>query len=108
MANNIDLSENELKLRQLETRDRNLRIFQVIVLLGIVMFNIFTAIRLQNVIDRNQANAVEARKSNFARQNEIKSYIKCILLIRYDHPELTQTSPRSEVEQALEECSKKN
>lgn len=106
MPNNIDLSENELKLRQLEARDRKLRIFQVVVLLGIVMFNIFTAIRLQNVIDRNQANAVEARKSNIARQDELKNYIKCIILLRYDNTNLGPDSPRKDVETALDRCAK--
>lgn len=39
------------------------------------------------------------------RQIQTQSYIKCILLLRYDSPQLTPASPRQDVEAALDRCA---
>lgn len=46
------------------------------------------------------------RQANINRQNTTNEYIKCVLLLRYDHPEITPQSPRADVEQALDNCAK--
>ncbi len=61
---------------------------------------------LQEIINSNQRSALEARKANAVRQTEIKDYVKCIVLLRYDNPTLKADSPRTDVEAALDKCAK--
>jgi len=61
---------------------------------------------VQSIIVDNQRSAVEARKTNAQRQTEIKDYVKCIVLLRYDNPTLTTNSPRADTEAALDRCAK--
>lgn len=62
--------------------------------------------QIQSIINNNQKSTLEARGANVQRQVELKNYIKCILLIRYDNPNLTATSPRADTELALDRCAK--
>lgn len=59
----------------------------------------------QKFASDSQAQTVVARKQNIDRQNEIKGYIKCVLLLRYDNPNLGTNSPRADVEAALDKCA---
>lgn len=91
-------------LARVDARDKMARAAGIAILLALVVFNVFTAIRLQNVIDQNQRDTLEARQANTARQNELKDYIKCVLLIRYDVPAEALTT-RDGVEAALDACA---
>lgn len=78
-----------------------------VVMLLVVGFNIFIAFQVQTVIHANQESTLAARKANIARQSQMEGYIKCILLLRYDNPNLTPQSSREEVETALDKCAQK-
>lgn len=58
--------------------------------------------------DWSSTSTVQARIDNKERQDNLKRYIKCILLIRYDHPELNANSTKEQVSSALDDCSKRN
>lgn len=102
---NSDVSAGEAKLRQLDTRDKILKIYQVFILVGLIIINTFGLFQIQKLIRDNQASTIEARKLSLARQDQIKGYIKCIILLRYDNPNLKPTSSKQEVEQALDRCA---
>jgi hypothetical protein len=51
-----------------------------------------------------QKATVVARQQNIERQEQLKSYIKCIVLIRYDHTPESLTT-REGVESALDGCA---
>ena len=103
----IPESPAESFLRQVDHRDKLMRYAELSILLALVLFNVFVASRLQQVIDENQRDTIEARKANIARQAETKDYIKCIVLIRFDNaPEALTT--REGVETALDVCATKS
>lgn len=61
----------------------------------------------QQIIQDNQRSTLEARKANIARQSQQTDYIKCIVLITYDHPEYLTTRPtRDQISAALDNCAK--
>lgn len=99
-----DVSEAETKLRELDKRDIRFKVFLLLVAVILTAFNIFTVVRLQYITSQSQAQAVQARKTNFDRQSEIKAYIKCVVLLRYDNPGLSPESPKADVEKALDRC----
>lgn len=74
-------------------------------LVALLVLNVAGLFQIRNLITDNQANAVVARKQNIQRQEEIKGYIKCIILLRYDNPNLSPASPRADVEKALDKCA---
>lgn len=76
-----------------------------VIMLLIVGFNIFMTVQMQGLVNDHQEATVIARKASIERQSEMEGYIKCILLLRYDNPNLTQNSPRKEVEVALDKCA---
>jgi hypothetical protein len=53
----IPESPAESFLRQVDRRDKLMRYAEVAILLGLVLFNVFVAARLQQVIDENQRSA---------------------------------------------------
>ncbi len=99
------LTDSEHFLLKAERYDRYLRSIVSVVLVLVVAFNILNVIRLQQVFRQNEAAAVAAREANRNRQNEIKAYIRCVILLRYDNPNLTPQSPRQDVETALDKCA---
>jgi hypothetical protein len=97
-------TKGEALLRKVDRRDKVMRLAEIAILFALVLFNVFTAVRLQNVIDQNQADTLQAREANIARQDELKDYIKCVLLIRYDVPPEHLTT-RDGAEQSLDTCA---
>lgn len=71
-----------------------------VLLISVLGFNIYVAYQTQDVLH-------DGREANIHRQNETNAYIKCILLLRYDHPELNEKSTREEVVTALDKCADK-
>lgn len=100
-------SPTEAMLRTVDRRDKLMRAVELVILAALVVFNIFTVFRLQEIINQNQTSTLNARELNINRQAQMERYIKCILLLRYDNPELTAQSPREEVEMALDKCAQK-
>lgn len=100
--------QGEKLLTKLDRRDRVTRGLEVVVLLILMAINIFGLFRIESIIKSNQVGTIEARKANAARQDELKGYIKCIVLLRYDNPNLNSESPRVDVEIALDKCAKVN
>lgn len=92
-------------ITKVDARDRAVRGFEIAVLFVLVIFNIFSAIRLQNVIDQNQSDALVRSQTASQERQESKDYIKCILLIRYDTPAEKLTT-RDGTEAALDACAK--
>lgn len=101
------LSPGEQKLRQLDKRDMVMRGVAIAILILATSFNMLSGWLLQNLIKQNRQETIKARQTNFERQDQIQAYIKCIVLLRYDHPELKPDSPRQDVNKALDDCSKK-
>lgn len=95
---NLPVSRGEEAIRSLDKRDKFTRGLAIVILLFVVAFNIYT-------IQANKADTLKAREANTARQAEIKEYIRCIVLLRYDNPTLTAQSPREDVENALDKCA---
>lgn len=101
----IPESANERLIQKVDRRDKQMRIAETLMLLALTIFNVFTAVRLQQVISQNQANTLEARQQNIQRQNQLQGYIKCILLLRYNAtPESLATLEGAEA--ALDACAK--
>jgi hypothetical protein len=92
-------------LQKADHRDKVVHTLEIIVLFAVVLFTIITLVRLQQIIDQNQQSTLEARRINMARQTEIKDYIKCIVLIKYDTPPEDLTT-RTGTEAALNACAK--
>lgn len=69
-----------------------------VAMLLLAFFNIFTTVLLYNFIS-------EGRELSIQRQVQTEAYIKCVLLLRYDNPELDVNSTREEVEMALDKCA---
>lgn len=80
---------------------------QYILIIAVLVVNIIGIVKIQTVINDNQAQTIAARQTNLQHQQEIKDYIKCIVLLRYDNPTLTVNSTRSETEVALDKCAMK-
>lgn len=59
----------------------------------------------KTIIENAQQSTLEAREANIERQEDLKSYVKCIVLLRYNYPDLNETSPKSDVETALDSCA---
>ena len=76
-----------------------------IVLFLLVLLNIVFLFQIQDLIQVNQQNTLEARQANIERQSKMEGYIKCIILLRYDNPNLNPQSSREEVEMALDRCA---
>jgi hypothetical protein len=98
-------SNGEVTLDKIDKRDRSVRAIELVVLAILVGFNVFSAFSLQTLITANQKSAVIARKTNLAKQDSTQSYIKCIVLLRYDNPTLNQNSTKAETEKALDKCA---
>lgn len=98
-SRNKNLSDNEIKLQQLDRRDNTFKGFLLVILVCAVGFNAVSAIQF-----RNETRV--ARAANIARQNEIQDYIKCIVLLKFYEPPLTPNSTKAETIAALDTCSK--
>lgn len=108
--NNTDITPESVgknTLRKIEHRSSQLMTIAIILLVTVSGFNVWSSIRLQQVIDENNTTTVQARKVNIQRQNELKDYIKCVLLIRFDVPP-DQLSTRKGAEKALDICATNN
>lgn len=61
----------------------------------------------QQIIINNQKSTLEARKANMERQENLKNYIKCIFLAKFDDPAAAlPTATRQQVSNALDNCAK--
>lgn len=98
---------SEIKLDKIDNRDKLVRAVELIVLAVLVCAQLASTVALQNVINENQKRTVAARAANAQRQQEQKDYIKCIILLKYDAPNLNAQSTRSDVETALDNCATK-
>lgn len=92
-------------IRTVDKRDKVIRVIEVVCLLALALFSLYTSIRLQYVIDQNNAATVDARQANVARQDELKDYIKCVLLIRYVVPP-EDLADYDGAEEALDTCAR--
>ncbi len=94
----IPKSDSQKFIDRVERRDKMVKIFEVIILFGLVAFNVFTVIQ-------NQRSALERSAIATQERAETKEYIKCVLLIRFDVPEKELTT-REGAEKALDDCAK--
>lgn len=58
----------------------------------------------QKIASDAQASTITAREQNIERQEQLKSYIKCIVLLKFE-PTLTVNSPEVDVAAALDKCA---
>lgn len=102
MNENIEpVSESEKTLDRIDARDRIIRAIEVVILLVAVTFSIVSGVYYQQ-------QSQKARSTNIARQDSLKNYIKCLSLLRFDSPELTQPNvTRQQVSAALDKCASK-
>ena len=71
-----------------------------IAMLLLVIFNILVFIMLYNFVS-------DGRRGNIQRQAQMEGYIKCVVLLGYDNPNLGPQSTREEVVVALDRCARK-
>ncbi len=91
-----------------------LTVIYVIVIMTVIAWKVFVVAnkidnnvsQTQTIINNNQAGALQARKDNIQRSDESKGYIKCLLLLKYDRPDITPASSRADTEAALDNCAK--
>lgn len=107
-----DIGNSEKLLRRIDRRDKWLKTLAITVLIVLIAFSFVNQIRLSNnqaalkqVIDQNQQTTVQARETNADRQDELKAYIKCIFLAKFDIP-AEQLSTREGTVAALDKCAK--
>lgn len=60
----------------------------------------------QRFAEASQRQTIDARKANVQRQNEIKDYIKCLALLRFEEPPITVNSNKQETVAALDKCAR--
>ncbi len=92
------VSEAEKKLRQLDRRDSAMRIFEVFVLFGLIAFAVLAFLKLDTIAQTSQDSIKSGEISNKQVHDEIKSYIKCVLLI-------PRASDEPFTEQQLDSCA---
>jgi hypothetical protein len=97
-------TKGEALLQKVDRRDKIVRIIEVAILLLLAGFNIFSAIRLQDVVDQNHDAAIQRSELATRQRQEQKDYIKCVLLIRFDVPP-EQLTTREGTEKALDDCA---
>lgn len=70
----------------------------------VIGVNIFSIFQLRNFVVDNQRGVLVARQDNRRRQEEIKNYVRCILLLRF---EIAQEDFGNEkvVTEALDRCA---
>lgn len=78
----------------------------IVMLFVVAALNVFAAVRLQYIIDKNQEDVIQARQANIERQSEQKDYIKCVLLLRFDATP-QQLATREGASKALDECAQR-
>jgi hypothetical protein len=103
----IPESPAQRTLNKIDHRDQFVRAVEIALLIAVVTFNIFLSVRLQQVIDSNQADTLQARTANIERQQQLEGYIKCVLLIRYDVPPESLTTKEGAAA-ALDSCASAN
>lgn len=73
---NKDLSPGEETIKSLERKDRIMRIFEVIVLFTLMVFTLYTLIRINGLANTNIANIIEHREQvesgNTSSQEQIR------------------------------------
>lgn len=100
----IPQSPSQALIAKVDKRDKLVRIIEVAILMTVVVFNVFVGLRIQTVIDNNNAATVQARKDNVERETQSQQYIKCIVLLRFNTtPMALQT--KAGVEKALDACA---
>lgn len=102
--NTIPLTPTEELIRKVDRRDRLMRVFQILALAALGIFNVYAAISLEYQTVQNQKATVAARQANVDRQTALQGYIKCVLLIRYDNPASMLTT-KEQVSKALDTCA---
>lgn len=100
----IPKSPTQELIAKVDNRDKLVRAIELFALACVVGFNIFLGLRLQQVIDQNNQATVDARQQNIARQNDLKNYVKCVSLVRFNQPPVDLTS-KNAVSKALDECA---
>lgn len=66
--------------------------------------NILGLLEIQSLIKHNQAETVTARAQNMERQDDLKNYTKCIVLLRFNQPPIDLSS-KAAVSKALDVCA---
>lgn len=66
--------------------------------------NLIGLYEIQQNINNNQTTTLQARQDNAARQEDLKNYVKCVLLLKYN-PNLIATSTKANVSKALDDCA---
>lgn len=90
-----------------DRRDKLVRGIEVFILLIVVAFNIFLGVRLNQVIDQNQKDTLVRAAQASQDRDELKGYIKCLVLLRFDVP-AEQLTARDGVASALDACAVAN
>lgn len=106
-ATTIPKSPSQDLISKVDRRDKLVRGVELFVLACVVGFNIFLGLRLQQVINQNNASTVAARQQNIDRQNDLKNYIKCLSLVRFNQPPVDLSS-KTAVSKALDQCAQTN
>lgn len=101
----IPESPAQKTLAKIDARDKVIRLIELTIVFALVIFNLFVGLRLQNVIDQNQAASIERSHEAQADRDSIKSYIKCVLLIRFNNDPSTLVTKQA-VSEALDACAK--
>lgn len=82
-----------------------LNVANAIILPIVIATNIWGLYSLKHYISENQAEVVIARQQNKDRQDNIINYARCIVLLRFDNPNLGPSSTKPEVSAALDKCA---
>lgn len=85
------------------------RLYRASLLSLAVLILILTAIGVRRVfIVSNQLkeSISQGQTTRNKQTKDTQGYIKCIILLRYTHPELNPKSTQKQVEMALDDCAK--
>lgn len=108
----LDIKATIQKNNRQNNRQKTLSIFALLFVLVANIMMVYFSLVVLSTIQQQQAEAIKSRNvqlTEIRNQNtQLKDYTKCIVLLKYDNPELTAQSTRSDVEEALDKCGSKS
>lgn len=102
-----DQSPAQAFIEKIDRRDRLVRAIEVSLLMLLTIFSLFSILRLQQIVHQNDVAATQRSVQAQNDRDELKGYIRCILLIRYDAPPEQLTS-REGVAKTLDGCAEQS
>lgn len=82
------------------------RLYRFFLLLAVSLVLVLVAIGVKRVYIISGQIDTNVQNTQAILENDTQGYIKCILLLKYDNPELSPNSTRQEVGSALDRCAK--